>query len=237
MLGRKIIRKLGNWCNRLFVTPIEVFVFHGVSDVFDEREYQKIDWMSTGDFQRNIHYLLNNYTFISLPEAYSKLKKNWLRCRKYAVLTCDDGFADVLKVLPYLNEKNIPITLFVNPKYLDGISRREGYSENPRYITYEELFDIQFDNVTIGFHGYEHVDVTKQSREEFRHDLQMCIDSLTHHTRYIPYYAYTWGRFNDDSQRVLNSNGIIPVLTDGLVNYHYSNGISRRLLDANSFVM
>ena len=42
MIVRKIRRKLAKLC----CAPIEVFVFHAVSDCFDERENNRMDWFN-----------------------------------------------------------------------------------------------------------------------------------------------------------------------------------------------
>lgn len=230
-LGKKIKKRLVHF----FYRPIDVFVFHGVSDTFDNKRYQEIDWMSTADFYDNIQAMKRIYKVIPLTEAYGKLNKKKFRFRRYAVLTCDDGFEDVLTLLPFLEKEGVPITLFINAKYLDGQSKREGYSENPKYITREELFCIQNINVTIGLHGYEHVDVTKQTVDEFESSLQECLITINHHKRYIPYFAYTWGRYNEATHEVLKRRSLIPVLTDGSSNFLYVNGISRVLLVSNTF--
>ena len=228
VIVRKIIRRL----DKFLFCPIEVFVFHAVSEEFDENTNKKVDWSSTNDFKNTITTLNSQYTFISLPDAYHRMKHNFFRRKKYAVLTCDDGYRSVLSILPFLEEKKIPITLFINPKYLDGISRREGYTNSPSYILYDQLWSLNSQLISIGMHGYEHIDATNQSIKEFYDSTARCIAVLSNHPRYIPYYAYTWGRYTDSTQKILKKLKIIPVLTDGESNYRYHLGIERRPIDS-----
>ena len=228
MIIRKIRRKLAKIC----CAPIEVFVFHAVSDRFDERENKRMDWSQTEDFKNYIRLLKREYRFISLDEAFHKLRRQWFRKAKYAVLTCDDGYASVLGVLPFLEREGVPMTLFINPKYLDGISKREGYAETPHYITYDQLWALNSPLVTVGMHGYEHDDATLQSMTEFTESVNRCIELLRPHSRYIPFFAYTWGKFSDTTQQILKEKDIIPVLTDGESNYHYRYGIGRKPIDS-----
>lgn len=225
---RAIIRRV----TRLRFTPIEVFVFHAVSEEYDDSLYLPNDWSSTVDFQKRIIDFQNSYEFISLSKAYQKVSKDWFRKKRYAVLTCDDGFESVLSVLPFLEKHKVPVTLFVNPKYLDGVSKRDNYSSCPRYITQKDLFEIRSDYVTIGMHGFEHNDATKLTKEEFVESVDRCIEVLSEHARYIPYYAYTWGNYSEVTQSVLKEKKIIPVLTDGQSNYLYQSGISRKPIDS-----
>ena len=228
VIVRKIVRRL----DKLLYCPIEVFVFHAVSDEFDENANKKVDWSSTTDFKSTITMLNSQYTFISLTDAYRRIKHDFFRRKKYAVLTCDDGYYSVLAILPFLEEMKIPITLFINTKYLDGVSKREGYANSPRYILYDQLWSLDSPLISIGMHGYEHIDATKQSIEEFYDSTTKCTEILSGHPRYIPYFAYTWGRYTDSTQSMLKRMKVIPVLTDGESNYRYHLGIGRRPIDS-----
>ena len=228
VIVRKILRRLDKFLYR----PIEVFVFHAVSEEFDENTNKKEDWSSTSDFKDTISVLNNQYTFISLTDAYHRIKYDLFRRKNYAVLTCDDGYRSILDILPFLEEKKIPITLFINPKYLDGVNKREGYANSPSYIVYDQLWSIDSKLITIGMHGYEHIDATKQSIKEFYDSTARCIAVLSNHPRYIPYYAYTWGRYTDSTQNILKKLKIIPVFTDGESNYKFHSGIGRRPIDS-----
>lgn len=227
-----IIGKIRKRIIRLYARPVEVFVFHAVSKEFDERRNKKVDWSQIEDFERRILWLKERYTFISLEEAYKKLRSGGPRFRRYAVMTCDDGYASVLDVLPFMEEEQIPVTLFINPKYLDGVSYREGYVEDPKYITYDQLWALTSPLVTVGMHGYEHDDATKMSTEEFEVSVEKCEEMLQSHPRYIPYFAYTWGRYTDCTQRLLKRKGIVPLLVSGETNYCYEGYLDRRPIDS-----
>lgn len=215
-----------------FRKPIEVFLFHAVSEEYDEKKNMQMDWSQTEDFKNHIRALKSRYDFISLEEAYSKLNSNKPRCRRYAVLTCDDGFSSVLDVLPFLEEERIPVTLFINPKYLDGVSHREGYAENPEYITHAQLWSLTSPLVTVGMHGYEHDKVTTMTAEEFDGSVEKCREILQTHPRFIPYYAYTWGLYNELTQQILQQKGIVPLLANGWSNKKYKGAINRRPIDS-----
>lgn len=227
-----IRKKLSKRLRKTFWCPIEVFVFHAVSDCYDERTHKRVDWTSTEDFKHCILSLKSQYEFIPITEAFRKLNSDSLRRKKYAVLTCDDGHRSVLSILPFLEEERVPVTLFINPQYLDGISARKGYAVSPQYILYDQLWSLNSPLITIGMHGYGHDDATKQTVQEFEGSVGKCIEILSRHPRYIPYFAYTWGRYSNATQQVLDKSHLVPVFADGESNYSYHSGIGRKSIDS-----
>ena len=113
--SRNIARKLYyQWTK-----PISIFACHQISENFNPRVDCFTDWTLTELFARNVEWLSQNYTFISLKEAVSILESGKRRRRKFAVMTFDDGYASVLNALPILKKYQIPATIFINSAYLD----------------------------------------------------------------------------------------------------------------------
>lgn len=211
--------------------PIRVLCFHQVSDAFDESYMERIDWLQTDVFQQRIEALRREgYAFISLPEAYEKMQRDIFRYKKYAVLTADDGWATLRNVLPWLKEQQIPVTLFLNPAYLDGKHFRN--SKKEEYLSDAEVknIDKQYPLVTVGSHGWEHVDATEQTEKEFRESIQQTQDYLSKLPNYIPFHAYTWGQHSERTDDILLKEGITPVLINGGKNYNDHGVIHRELL-------
>ena len=228
-----IKRKITKRIDKLLLQPIEVFVFHAVSDHFDPALNKQVDWSSTIDFQKRIQAFKQQYTFISLDQACYHLQHDVIRRKKLAVLTCDDGFASILEIFPFLEKEQVPITLFINPKYLDGTSIRANYALAPRYITRDQLFALNSPLITIGMHGYEHLDALAQTPEEFTDSVDRCIGELSSHPNFTPYFAYTWGNHNATTDSILTKRSIVPVLCGGVGNYRYRGGISRKPIDSH----
>ena len=224
-----ILAKLKRKWIKLRLQPIRVFCLHHVCEKFDDESMYPCDWMELSVFQKKINELRNQgWQFISLTAAYQRLKKDRLRRKKYAVLTFDDGYKSLLEVLPWLEEQNIPVTLFINGKYLDGIS----YRENPReqYLTYDELFNLTSPLIEIGHHGWEHTKVTEMTNAEFIDSLEENIEVLSKHPRYISFWAYTWGVNKVITNQILLEKNITPVLINGAENYNSNTLINREPL-------
>lgn len=234
-LFRKIKRKF----NKLCFAPLDIFVFHAVSDKFDPERNYEMDWTGTKQFKTNIRSLKQSYEFISLQEAYNILRRCTLvRRKRYAVLTCDDGYACMLDIIPWLEEQKVPLTLFINPRALEPGYFRPDYPGHPDglYITKEQLDALSSPWISIGSHGYEHTDAKKMSPAEFDKSISRCIEILGSHPRTIPFHAYTWGSWNKASQDILAKHNIIPVLTDGASNYKLkASGLSRKPIDGKIY--
>lgn len=227
----EILAKIRRKWTKIRLQPIRVFCFHQVSDVFDESTMKECDWLQTDVFERIICDMREQgYVFISLSEAHKKMQRDIFRCKKYAVLTADDGWASMKNVLPWLNEQLIPITLFLNPGYLDGKHFRE--IETEKYLTEDEVKHLheQYPLVTIGMHGWEHKDATMQTEEEFQESIEQSVKYLSALPNYVPYFAYTWGRHTMATNDILLKNSITPVLSNGGKNYSEFRALDRELL-------
>ena len=225
----KIWNKLVRKWTKLRLQPIRVFCLHHVCEQFDADAMYACDWMALDEFKQKINTLRNSgYQFISLTEAYHYLKKDYFRRKRYAVLTFDDGYKSLKEVLPWIEEQQIPVTLFINSKYLDGKS----YRETPReqYLTYEELFTLTSPLIEIGHHGWEHTAADNMTKEEFTESLQKNIEILSAHPRYIPFWAYTWGRRTQNTDLILFKNNLMPIVITGGKNYSFQGNIDREIL-------
>lgn len=248
----RLITRIWHKLTKLRLRPIKVYVFHHVSEEYDPLLMWKCDWTQIDQFKRNIMHLRESgVEFTSLIEAHEKLKHDWFRCKKYAVLTVDDGYKSLLNILPWLNEQQIPITLFINTKYLDGKSWSSINEEQARrakpdvdmlrevcpnlYLSRDELLQVaSMPNVTIGMHGHEHLDATKQTNEEFKENVQLCNDALLGLPHVIPYFAYTWGEYTAQSNQVLKGMNITPVIVERKANINNTNYIDRIAMDGKN---
>ena len=224
-----IIAKIQRKLMKLRLRPIRVFCLHHVCEKFDADSMNACDWMQIDDFKRMILALSEKgVEFISLSMAHAKISNDKFRNHKYAVLTFDDGYASLNEILPWLENQKIPVTLFVNGKYLDGKSYRKNPKE--KYLTKAELFALSSSFIEIANHGWEHIRVTEMSEEEFRTSVEQNVQLLSTHPNYIPFWAYTYGTHTDFTDSFLQKQRIIPVLVDGVKNYNDTTVVHRELL-------
>lgn len=241
-----LCQKIHKRLTMLRLQPIRVFCFHLVSDVFDSLSGWECDWIQTDVFKRKVLSLKEEYTFISLQEAYEYLLHDTIRTKKYAVLTADDGMQCLSSILPWLEEQRIPITLFLSANYLDGKSYYLGYdaywekqgvavpalAPSELYLTKEQIGGLQSPMYSIGIHGWKHVPVPSLKEEEFEQQTNMAIDDLSRYAQYIPFYAYTYGRHTNESDAFVRQKNLVPVLCDGKVNVKYDGYIHRESMES-----
>lgn len=226
--------------------PIRVFVFHHVSEEIDPLICKEEDWTQLDQFKQNIEKLSKQYTFISLSNAYDKLQHDRFRIKRYAVLTSDDGLSSVLNILTWLEEKGIPLTLFVNTCYMEGDKLKPVHEKWLReivpdadskaiakkmYLSKKQIWSLNSLLIEIGMHGHEHLDVQLISEIQFEQDIKTCISKLKTHPRYIPAYAFPWGKSTKDAVTYLHRNNIIPVVVHGGRNYNWTGAIDRECID------
>lgn len=225
-IGAKICRK---WM-KMRLQPIRVYCLHHVCAEFDAETMVACDWTQIDEFKKKIIAVRQNgVEFISMTDAQEIMQRDIFRCKKYAVLTFDDGYASLKEILPWLEEQKIPVTLFINGKYLDGKSYRK--NPNERYLTKGELLALTTPLVEIGSHGWEHTNAVDMSADVFKQSIAQNIELLHTHQRYIPFHAYTWGRHTKATDAYLQAQGITPVLMDGMKNYNESDVIHRELMN------
>lgn len=243
---KSLLHKLSRKISRLWLRPIRIFVFHHVSDVRDPFVSALEDWTQTDVFYSNILSLRKKYKFISLGSAYKRIKSDRIRLGRYAVLTTDDGLRTVNKVWPWLERHSIPLTCFINAKYLDGHSYKvedvtrikevdpdaDIYQVIKRqYMTREQLFSLVSPLISIASHGYEHLNARTLTEDQFKLNVLNCQEVLVSHPCYTPFFAYTWGKHNKDTDRVLFELGLTPVLVDGMKNYNDYIVLHRECID------
>ena len=226
----EFIPRIKRFLKRLRLRPIHVFCFHQVSDVFEPETMWECDWTQTDVFKKKILSLKEEYTFVSLTEAYNHIANDKIRLKKYAALTADDGWASLKNIIPWLAEQGIPITLFLNPEYSDGQHFRE--RETELYLKEQDLehFADTYANISFGMHGWNHTDVSKQDEDAFKTNIEQSFKALKRYGNLVHFFAYPWGRHNTMNDSLLKEFGWVPVLMDGMKNCNDTSVIHREIL-------
>ena len=238
--------KIWHKITKMRLRPIRVFCFHQVSEVYDSNLYCQPDWVPMKYLKK---YLIDlqeqGYNFISLEAAHAHIKKDIFRLKKYAVLTADDGLQCQAELLPWLEERHIPITLFIDLETLDGKTcttpvkdflrivdkKEEKKHAELLYLTSKQLEKLVTSILSIGMHGIKHEKVNNMSEEEFAVYVSTCEQELSTHPAFIPFFAYPYGAYSRITDDVLYAKRIVPVIADGCVNYNDSNVIHREILE------
>ena len=104
---------------------------------------------------------------------------------------------------------------------------------NELYLSKEQVFDLCNSHVTIGMHGYEHLNSLFLSDKSFEKNILINCNDLKYHPRFIPFYAFAWGNAKDEQIYKVIKLNFIPVLSNGEFNYGGSKSLSRCSIDGN----
>lgn len=217
---------------KLRLQPIRVLVFHQVSDAFDEAIMWDCDWNGIDSFKKRILKLKKEYSFISLQNAHRHISEDYIRTKKYAVLTSDDGFVSIKNILPWLAEQKIPITLFLNPAYL---AKEEVPERGERALLslceIQEMIQQNSPYVTVASHGWTHKFCNRMTDEEFKDNVDKSVAYLEIWPEYVPFFAYVCGKHTEAQDEYLLKKGVTPVYCDGMVNFNEERLIRRECID------
>ena len=234
-MKKPFFQRVKRHLSRIYLRPIRVFVFHQVSDKFEPETMWECDWTQTDVFKRNMSSLMKKFTFLSLPEVCEHLAKDKIRLKNYAALTADDGWYSLTNILPWLTERRIPVTLFLNPSCLDG--QHWNSRETDHLLTEEQVRSILEKGkpfISIASHGWTHKNSKEMTMEEFEDSVMMSEEVLDRMPGKVPFFAFASGRHTSKQVSFLKDKGLIPVFMDGKDNEKESHEIHRYCLDGES---
>ena len=231
-MKQNFFQRLKHLWSRIWFHPIQVFVFHQVSDVFEPETMWECDWTQTNAFKQRILAMKKKYTFISLTEVQRHLAQDKWRFRNYASLTADDGWASLTNILPWLVEQKIPVTLFLNPSCLDG--KHWNSRETDKLLIGEEVVRVVEQGapyITIASHGWTHTNSKTMSLEDFEDSVRMSEEALGRLPGHVPFYAFVSGRHTPAQVDFLRNRQLTPVFVDGQNNVNDPMSIHRHCID------
>lgn len=98
-------------------SKIFIFCFHDISEK-SALQFSEHYSTETNNFLKQIDFIEKNFEIISINKIKDRntLDKN----KRYAIITFDDGFFSVIcNAHPFLKEKNIPYTIFLNQSAIE----------------------------------------------------------------------------------------------------------------------
>ena len=166
-----------------------ILVYHSVSD--NKSPYS----ISPERFKRQFKYLFDNYSIISLDEIVSFVKGEKNVPKKSVCITFDDGFESVYKVAyPLFKENKCPFTVFLTTGFCGGILPLPPYE---KLLNWEQVKEMSENNVTIGVHTVNHLDLTNLDIKEVEKEILESKKEIERKTgKKVKYLAYPFDRWN-----------------------------------------
>lgn len=175
---------------------IPVLMYHSI-------EYEKGNTarLPKEKFKEQMKYLKeNNYTTLSLEEAYDFFISNKPIPEKAVVLTFDDGYVDnYVEAFPILKELEFKATFFVITDLVDKI---------PSYMNLVQLKELQASGMDIESHTVNHEHLNQLSYENQVKTLKESKDFLEKSlNKKIQYFAYPYGEFTEETLTAVKETG------------------------------
>jgi len=175
---------------------IPVLMYHSI-------EYEKGNTarLPKEKFKEQMKYLKeNNYTTLSLEEAYDFFISNKPVPEKAVVLTFDDGYVDnYVEAFPILKELEFKATFFVITDLVDKI---------PSYMNLVQLKELQASGMDIESHTVNHEHLNQLSYEKQVKTLKESKEFLEKSlNKKIQYFAYPYGEFTEETLVAVKETG------------------------------
>lgn len=174
------------------------FVYHRVGD----SRYPTTN-VSIKDFAAHLAWLSEHkFEMLTFSDALAYLRSDG-PVRKVAVITIDDAYKSFFKNgLPLLKKYDMPATLFMNTKTVDGGD----------YMSWSELAAAIKSNVEIGNHTHSHDYFLNESAatryKTFRDEIELSQSLIAKNLGITPVvFTYPYGEFDEQMKRIAKEAG------------------------------
>ena len=183
---------------------IPVLMYHCINDKAADIT------VSPAALRQQLQYLKDNdYTVLTMDEAYDFLQNNKPVPEKSVVLTFDDGYEDNYQnAFPILKEFGVKATFYIITDVVDT---------NALYMTSNEIKEMNAAGMDMESHTVKHEDLktlTYDKQLETLKNSKTYLEKLL--DKKINYIAYPYGHYNNDTARATKDAGyLMAFTTDG----------------------
>lgn len=146
-------------------------------------------------FRKQMLSLKSNYDFISLDELVSGYERHTVPSG--VALTFDDGYQNILPLIPFLREQGIPVTIFVLS--LPDRANRTELDNREKLLTKKQLRYLLAQGVTIGCHSATHPNIKTLNFDQIYKEITIAKNILEQTLdAQVDYFAYPKGLYTTD---------------------------------------
>ena len=150
-------------------------------------------------FIRQLNYLSNKYSFVSLNSLNTiTSKKNLIS------ITFDDGLSSILKnALPELKKREIPTTIFIPAANIGSYPKWEQKEQeiyyDDRILNRDEIKELSDQGIEIGSHTLHHADLRNVTSDVAKEELCLSKSILEEITgKEVKSFSFPYGSYNDE---------------------------------------
>lgn len=165
-------------------------------------------------FREQMAWLAENADVVSLEALLASREPSQKQGKPQVALTFDDGYRTVHDVaLPILRQHGFAATVYLNSGHIGDDQHQPsnagiGHYPAEFFMNWNEVVHLQASGWTIGSHGVEHLDLTRQ-------DENVVMEQLTASRKNISavlgeecrHFSYTWGRYNSAVRAMVGRAG------------------------------
>jgi len=180
-------------------TSISILCYHSFSNKNDRYS------IPVSFVKKQLAKIGHQQRFISLDNAVSMLYSRNVY-KNAVVFTVDDGYKDVLSILPFTKKYHIPVAIFVlsDPYHAD----RKELDHNGKLLTTKELKFLLSQGWTIGCHSATHANFKTLDPEQMQKEILSAKQQLEKRLGVtVHYFAYPKGTYNKSIQTYVKRAG------------------------------
>jgi peptidoglycan/xylan/chitin deacetylase (PgdA/CDA1 family) len=165
------------------------------------------------EFRRQIEYLKESYSIISLDEMADYTNNPRKSPRKSVAITFDDGYQDCyLHAYPCLRKNNLPATVFVSTAYVGKEWPFEPYRSINRFrlrmLTWNEIEEMSKNNIDIGAHTATHLDLREADLKTAKNEiLESKMQIEKHVKKAVKHFSFPYGSCSQKTVDLVKSLG------------------------------
>jgi peptidoglycan/xylan/chitin deacetylase (PgdA/CDA1 family) len=171
---------------------------------------EQMAWLADHAEVVHLETLLQQETYQTQPGAKRKLR---------IALTFDDGYRTVHDVAaPILMQYGFPATVYVNSAHIGEHEHQPsnsslGHYPDESFMIWREVIDLHSWGWTIGSHGVEHLDLTRQSPQvvsvQLSESKRVIARAVGQECRH---FSYTWGHYNPIVRSAVAAEGYLSAV-------------------------
>lgn len=183
----------------IYVPPI--LMYHSLDA---NEDISKLSLSPVGFARQMEFFYEHNYNVVSLEEMVDLIKHKKKIPPRTITITFDDGFRNnFLCGHPVLKKYNFPATIFVITNFVG----KKGY------MTWEDIRQLEKDDITIGSHTKSHLWLPSLSEEKLKDEIFGSKEILEKNTGYeIKFISYPIGAYNKKVKEMVKDAGYVAAL-------------------------
>lgn len=202
--------KLSDFEN-LFKEGIPILTYHKIKKFSFRRKLKGIN-ISPKLFEKQMRELhQNGFKTISLLELVECIKKQEIP-KKTFVIIFDDGYKNILQILPVLEKYNFTATIFLVANFIGGKNlwdKKIGLEEE-NLLDWKDIKELIKRGFSFGSHTLTHPYLTKISFEDMEGEIVLSKKILEEKLEIpIDFFCYPYGDFNDNIKEIIKKAGYL----------------------------